>query len=144
MPEPTLVRDCRIDPDTGPGPTPQAVSVAHRLRLAALVAEARHLAHRRALVEAASERSRRRRGRCCTYSAGGRAIGHRPRKAARLGIVFHRLLDQLHAGGLHDEALAIFRAYRSDLAGLLERQHRPGASERDPAPGWPPSRRSAR
>jgi len=115
MPEPTPVRARRIDRDRAAISTPHVV--AHRLRLAILVREARRLAHRRVVVEAASARARRRR-EVAPGPRDGRGLAHR---AARLNVAFHRLLDQIHAGGLHDEALAIFRAYRVELGRRLAR-----------------------
>jgi hypothetical protein len=104
MTETPPVRAPRIDPASSPYRAPRLLDA--RRRRARLVSEARRLARRRRIVEAAM--------RAPTPPAqtpDGRDAEHRlAARVCRLGVALHYALDRLHAADLHEEALAIFRS----------------------------------
>jgi hypothetical protein len=96
---------------TSPGPDePQAVR-----RRAELAAEARRLARRRLVADAVARRSREN-DRGLQGDASTRLFRRAKRKATQLGLVFHRSLEALWAADGFDEALAIFREHKRELA----------------------------
>jgi len=84
-------------------------------RRADLAAEARRLARRRSVAEGVARRGLENdRGLPGDASA---VISQRARRrATRLRVVFHRAIESLWEAGGFDEALAIFREHKADVA----------------------------
>ena len=100
----------------GPPPPswPASDSPADR-RKAELAAEARRLARRRSIAEVVARRSRLN-DRGLRGDAAALIFRRAKRRATRLSLVFHRAIESLWEAGGFDEALAIFREHKSELA----------------------------
>ena len=90
-----------------------------------LAAEARRLARRRLIAVAVARRTREN-DRALPGDASSRLSHRAKRKATRLGLVFHRAIEALWEAGGFDEALAIFREHKNELARRASRDVRPG------------------
>jgi hypothetical protein len=110
------------------GPPPRSMSTAdstHDRRKAELAAEARRLARRRSIAEVVARRSRLN-DRGLRGDAAALLFRRAKRRATRLSLVFHRAIEALWEAGGFDEALAIFREHKSELARRSSRTARPG------------------
>ncbi len=103
----------RATSSTGPASVNADPQVARRR--ADLAAEARRLARRRSVAEAVARRSRvNERG--LQGDASTQIFRRARRRATRLTLIFHRAIETLWGVGGFDEALAIFREHKHDLA----------------------------
>jgi hypothetical protein len=115
-----------ISRPAGPPPhvPPAADSPADR-RKAELAAEARRLARRRSIAEGVAHRSRLN-DRGLRGDASALLFRRARRRATRLSLVFHRSIEALWEAGGFDEALAIFREHKNELALRASRVARQG------------------
>jgi hypothetical protein len=110
------------------GPPPRSQSAADSTtdrRKAELAAEARRLARRRSIAEVVARRSRLN-DRGLRGDAAALLVRRARRRATRLSLVFHRAIEALWEAGGFDEALAIFREHKNELAHRASRVARPG------------------
>ena len=84
-------------------------------RKTALAQEARRVARRRSVAEGVARRGRTN-DRGLPESASSQISERAKRRASRLSVVFHRAIESLWSAGEFDEALAIFREHKADLA----------------------------
>ncbi len=84
-------------------------------RRAELAAEARRLARRRSIAEAVARRSRVN-DRGLRGEASALIFRRAKRRATRLRLVFHRAIESLWEVGGFNEAQAIFRDHKAELA----------------------------
>ncbi len=108
-----------------PSRLPGSASTPHSPRVASepmlsrrrteLAAEARRLARRRLIAEEVSRRSREN-DRGLRGEASALISGRAKRRATHLRVVFHRAIETLWEAGGFDEALAIFREHKADIA----------------------------
>jgi len=96
-------------------PSPDSDEPQADRRRAELAAEARRLARRRLIADAVARRSREN-DRGLQGEASTQLFRRAKRKATRFGLVFHRSIEALWAAGGFDEALAIFREHKVELA----------------------------
>ena len=88
-------------------------------RQAALAIEARRVARRRSVAAGVARRGRTN-DRGLSPAASTEITDRARRRANRLSLVFHRTIESLWSAGEFDEALAIFREHKADLARRTE------------------------
>ena len=84
-------------------------------RKTALAHEARRVARRRSVAEGVARRGRTN-DRGLPELASAQISERAKRRASRLSLVFHRAIESLWSAGEFDEALAIFREHKAELA----------------------------
>ena len=84
-------------------------------RRADLAAEARRLARRRSIAEGVARRGLEN-DRGLPDDASAQISERARRRSTRLRVVFHRAIETLWEAGGFDEALAIFREHKADVA----------------------------
>ena len=93
-------------------------------RQAALAVEARRVARRRSVAAGVARRGQTN-DRGLSPAASSEIIERARRRASRLSLEFHRTIESLWSAGEFDEALAIFREHKADLARRTGGQLRP-------------------
>ncbi|WP_435008593.1 hypothetical protein P12x_005801 [Tundrisphaera lichenicola] len=122
---PMLPNVAIISRPAGPAARTQSTAPSTDRRIVELTAEARRLARRRSIAEGVASRSR-----INDRGLGGEASAlifrRAKRRATRLSLVFHRAIQTLWEAGAFDEALAIFREHKAELARRGSRVARQG------------------
>lgn len=96
-------------------PSPSRSPLEPTCRATALAHEARRIARRRSVAEGVAHRGRIN-DRNLPAPASAELAERARKRASRLSVVFHRAIDSLTGAGGFEEALAIFREHKADLA----------------------------
>ena len=112
---PNVAISARLPGDHAARTFPSAGEFTLHRRRTDLAAEARRLARRRTIAEGVARRGLAN-DRGLPGDASAQISERARRRATRLRVVFHTAIEALWAAGGFDEALAIFREHKAEVA----------------------------